>query len=175
MSKNNRIVPRTPEEAKRWAKYTGWAWDWYHIGKWPDAIRTAAMKKHKNRSDRFKMFVFFVGNGMNPNIAIERIIADDPVDKAGMDDLLQMFDRIKKNREKITYWDIALNHTETIYIPDNGLKVNIDKPKLVEIPKQRSTLISDFEAAQTNKYWMDQIYGNIEAEEFNSDFDEWSD
>ena len=56
-------------EAALWNHFNSSKFDWYPIREWPKYIQEMALKEHKNNRERYKLFLFFVGNGMNPYTA----------------------------------------------------------------------------------------------------------
>ncbi len=78
--------------------------DWFSYFGWPAWAREAILLEHKPRSQRFNLFYFFVGNGLEPSLAVDWIRSKDAhgdyteweiYDKSALDDLKGMVKRVK--------------------------------------------------------------------------------
>lgn len=54
--------------------------DWWKISTWPGYLQTMALKEHKSYRDRYRLFLFFVGNGLDPMTAYHWVVMRDYVD-----------------------------------------------------------------------------------------------
>lgn len=69
----------------------------YDYETWPAWAKMSFDKKHKNRNERFKLFVFFWRNGMEPGTARRWVMIHDTYDKAAWE---SMEDLVQKTRTK---------------------------------------------------------------------------
>lgn len=53
--------------------------DFYKIRDWPRYVREMALQRHKNYRDRYRLFLFFVANGLDPHTAYEWVCVRDYV------------------------------------------------------------------------------------------------
>jgi len=65
---------------------------------WPKWASDAFYKPHKDRNERFKLFVFFVKNDMSPEIALAWVTWHGGYDKAAMADLSNLVSSWKKRK-----------------------------------------------------------------------------
>jgi len=68
------------DEAQRHARMIetfDWSLDWASLEWWPEWAVTTWLKAHKNRKDRYNLFVFFVMNGLAPQVAARLIMVRD--------------------------------------------------------------------------------------------------
>jgi len=105
MDNSNKPKPTTTREAKIWYKYSRHPdWDWRPIWEWPTDLQRAVMRENLNYTTRFRLFVYFVGNGMDPRQARDIVISmcTSAKDKEHVRSLFR--DLLKKGRDW-TYWD----------------------------------------------------------------------
>ncbi|AXH74584.1 MAG: hypothetical protein [Cressdnaviricota sp.] len=72
----NGILPTTQIQAIRFNKYRGRKWDWYPIDYWPRRLASAVINGRFSKDLTLGMFVFLVGNGMDPRQARDTIIRE---------------------------------------------------------------------------------------------------
>lgn len=53
--------------------------DFYKIRSWPRYLREMALRAHKNYRERYRLFLFFVANGVEPRVAYEWVSLRDVV------------------------------------------------------------------------------------------------
>lgn len=51
--------------------------DWVPFEEWPPVVRTMQLLEHKQRDERFRLMVFFCGNGVDPAMAVDWIRMKD--------------------------------------------------------------------------------------------------
>lgn len=73
---------------------------------WPVWARKLFFKEHKNRVDRFTLFVFLVGNGTEPKIA-RRLILVGQYDASAHNQMEELVTRGPPRN--VMYWDVH-NH-----------------------------------------------------------------
>lgn len=71
--------PKSKQEAVLWnnlnnASTSRFDWDWVPIRDWPIGLQTATVRRKLGRVDRWKLWLFFVGNGMDPIKARKNIL-----------------------------------------------------------------------------------------------------
>jgi hypothetical protein len=103
----------------QWAKYA-WAYDgdeFFPIYTWPQWLQDLFMQQHHNRSQRFLLYLFFVGNGLHPRIAIPWIVYDGGYDTSAQRQMNELLTKgpPNMNRRTYTYWDI--NESKNMTFP----------------------------------------------------------
>lgn len=69
-------------EARRLARVRNWfnsGEDFFKLREWPDYLQQMALKKHKSYRERYRLFLFFVANGLNPSQALNWVSLKDVV------------------------------------------------------------------------------------------------
>lgn len=105
MSETQKTRPTTKAEAIIWNRYNHHRmWDWIPITSWPTDLSKAVITRTLGYTTRFRLFVYFVGNGMDPKNARDTIkdMVDSYAAKQHIDYLYKDLDR---NKKKWTYWD----------------------------------------------------------------------
>lgn len=93
---NNGILPKSRLEAMRYNRYKGYKWDWYPIHVWPRRLATAVVTGKWNKDLELGLFVFLVGNGMEPAKARD-VLLENVSGKARADQAYQLYDELYKN------------------------------------------------------------------------------
>lgn len=70
------VEPRNGREARMWNSMNRGA-VFYPIRLWPTEMQELWLANHRNNEQRFKLFVFWVMNGMDPRVAGSHILATD--------------------------------------------------------------------------------------------------
>lgn len=74
---NFRDTRHLSREQARWSNYLN-KQDWFYpLRSWPDFLRDLALKCHKNNRERYTLFFFLVGNGLDPQLAGRWCIGND--------------------------------------------------------------------------------------------------
>lgn len=102
----NYVTPKNRKEAKLWNYLNSAKWDFYPIRIWPRDLAEATLAGTLRNPKRFRMFLYFVGNGMAPKMARESIlklmVAPDADAKRHLEYLEKNIDRYLK---LYSYWD----------------------------------------------------------------------
>lgn len=138
------VRPKTKAEARIWNRYNfNSEWDWIPIVYWPSDLSKAVISNSLSYSTRFRLFLYFVGNGMDPRKARDMVkamlIKYDH--KAHID---YLYKDLMKNKKKWTYWD---ENEKKIQSVDNSLPiVNISGENLeYERPSHNSVALPERE------------------------------
>lgn len=67
-----RVAPLSPREARLW-NYLARGDEFFSIREWPAFLQEMALLEHKNNRERFTLFFFLTGNGLNPTQAADWI------------------------------------------------------------------------------------------------------
>lgn len=71
----NYVRPQGQRQTKIWNYYNSSnTWDWYRISIWPDYLAKAVIEERLNYKLRWQMFLYLVGNGKDPKIAVRDIL-----------------------------------------------------------------------------------------------------
>lgn len=78
----------------------------YPLSMWPPWAQNVYMKPHKNRVERFTLWVFLVGNGLEPELARGWVLLGGGYDSEA---LRQMHELVTTGPTTpvVTYWDMA--------------------------------------------------------------------
>lgn len=72
---------------------------------WPKAIRDAFYKKHMNNTERFKVVVFFLANGVEPRVLMQALAEKFKFDKEAWRQIRWIVDKYPTSNWKA--WNIA--------------------------------------------------------------------
>lgn len=78
----------------------------YPMNMWPQWAVRLYLLAHKDRVQRFSLWLFFVGNGLEPNIARQWILSGGGYDLSAIRQMQELVDIGPQGDYK--YWDIAL-------------------------------------------------------------------
>jgi len=142
MSKPTR--PETKQQAIIWNRYNWGKWDWFNISEWPTDLSKAVITENLTYSTRFRLFLYFVGNGMEPNEARDKIksMLKKQPDRDHID---YLYKDLKKNRNKWTYWDERMGKTTTLGDTEIFSEVNwkpvrqrrpVEHNRVIVVPKK---------------------------------------
>lgn len=92
-----------PFAKEKWAALR--YYDFFPITMWPQWARSLYLKSHKNRVDRFTLFCFLVGNGMEPKAARHCILIGQ-YDNAAHNQMAELVKKGPGGNKNIMYWDI---------------------------------------------------------------------
>lgn len=91
----------------------------YPLNMWPQWAQTLYMLKHKNRTQRFSLWVFLVGNGLESDLARGWVLLGGGYDK---DAFKQMHELVTKGptrepgKPPLRYWDIQAQQNRVFRI-----------------------------------------------------------
>ena len=113
--------PSTPAEGKIWNKYNDTKiikpgqiddrWDWIPIWKWPMDLAKGVMKRELGYTQRFRLFLYFVGNGMSPEAARDLLM--EMVDK-NHDHIESLYQNLERNKRHWSYYDDQTKRITTL-------------------------------------------------------------
>lgn len=69
-------VALSPREARLW-NYLAKGDEFFSIREWPTYLQELMLLEHKNNRERFTLFFFLTGNGLNPTTASDWIQSSD--------------------------------------------------------------------------------------------------
>lgn len=98
--------PRNPHELRLWRSYLGAGWDWFPIHMWQWDIQRMAMLPHLPYWERFCVWLFFVGNGMDPSAAADAILARGTYDAEARRRFAGLVARPGHYLSRYRYWDM---------------------------------------------------------------------
>lgn len=103
-----RSVANYSREQARWSNYLN-KQDWFFpLRTWPDFLQDLALKCHKNNRERFTLFFFLVGNGLEPQLAGRWCIANDYTIDSGP---------ISKGYDASAYKQVEQMKAQTLLLP----------------------------------------------------------
>lgn len=100
--------------------------DFWPIAQWPEYLQEMALKRHKENHERYKLFQFFHGNGLDAVLAIAYLkmmdVRDDgrlifePYDATASKQFLQLIQQAKDGSLwKYNFFDMTLGMTHDKY------------------------------------------------------------
>lgn len=101
----NGLRPSNAAEAKIWNFYNGPRWDWYPIRQWPRFLAEAVMKQQIGNKERFSLFLYFVGNGMDPAQAKRVILRMKRFDRSAITHLDYLERNADRYLQRYQVWD----------------------------------------------------------------------
>lgn len=107
MSKNY-IVPQGQRQTKIWNYYDNSdSWDWHRISIWPDYLARAVIEERLNYKLRWQMFLYLVGNGKEPRVAVRDILemGESYFDKEAIAHVENLPDAVANADGDYDYWD----------------------------------------------------------------------
>lgn len=69
--------PANPRQARLWRYFNEVQDLFWAIRHWPNYIRDMAMKEHKSNRERYRLYIFFSANGLDPQSTMEWIWMKD--------------------------------------------------------------------------------------------------
>lgn len=110
----NHVKPHNPRQSKIWNYYNNSnSWDWYRISIWPENLARALIEEKLTGKIRWQMFLYFVGNGMDPKIAVREMLemGKEYFDESAIRDVESLPESIGRSDGEYDYWDEILMKT----------------------------------------------------------------
>jgi len=104
----NYVKPQGQRQAKIWNYYNNSdKWDWYRISIWPDYLAKAVVEERLNYKLRWQMFLYLVGNGKDPKIAVRDILemGDSYFDREAIAHVENLPEAVANADGDYDYWD----------------------------------------------------------------------
>ena len=104
--------PKTRNEALIWTSFTeANGWSWYDIRRWPTDLSQAVISQTLNYVTIFRLFMYFLGNGMELTKAVSVItsLLTSLKDKEHVKNLARSY--VKGYMDRYSYWDEHLGRT----------------------------------------------------------------
>ena len=104
----NYVKPVGQRQSKIWNYYNSSnTWDWYRISIWPDYLAKAVIEERLNYKLRWQMFLYLVGNGKDPEIAVRDILemGDSYFDREAMAHVENLPEAVANADGDYDYWD----------------------------------------------------------------------
>lgn len=104
----NHVKPQGQRQAKIWNYYNNSdKWDWYRISIWPDYLAKAVIEERLNYKLRWQMFLYLVGNGKDPKIAVRDILemGDRYFDREAIAHVENLPEAVANADGDYDYWD----------------------------------------------------------------------
>ena len=104
----NYVKPQGQRQAKIWNYYNNSdTWDWYRISIWPDYLAKAVIEERLNYKLRWQMFLYLVGNGKDPKIAVRDILemGDSYFDREAIAHVENLPEAVANADGDYDYWD----------------------------------------------------------------------
>lgn len=104
----NYVRPEGQRQAKIWNYYNSSnTWDWYRISIWPDYLAKAVIEERLNYKLRWQMFLYLVGNGKDPKIAVRDILemGDSYFDREAIAHVENLPEAVANADGDYDYWD----------------------------------------------------------------------
>ena len=104
----NYVRPQGQRQAKIWNYYNNSdTWDWYRISIWPDYLAKAVIEERLNYKLRWQMFLYLVGNGKDPKIAVRDILemGDRYFDREAIAHVENLPEAVANADGDYDYWD----------------------------------------------------------------------
>lgn len=103
---NRRIVtPGTIEEVRRWNYYTRQD-DFYKIRDWPYRMQQLGVKARLNNLERMNLLLFWLNNGMEPEVALRWILYQRDFDAEAIRHIRFLINRFTNYNYQ--YWDMNM-------------------------------------------------------------------
>lgn len=113
------VVPINIEEARIWNYYNGLVrynnigyFDWWRMRQWPSWLKPIAKKKKLSNGEVYKLFTFFVGNGLDPLYVVDIFKMVHGVDSKKCYDIVKRYTEGKLDG---FYWDLITKKLERNY------------------------------------------------------------
>ena len=113
----NYVRPQGQRQAKIWNYYNNSdTWDWYRISIWPDYLAKAVIEERLNYKLRWQMFLYLVGNGKDPKIAVRDILemGDSYFDREAIAHVENLPEAVANADGDYDYWDEHLKRIEPL-------------------------------------------------------------
>ena len=113
----NYVKPVGQRQAKIWNYYNNSdTWDWYRISIWPDYLAKAVIEERLNYKLRWQMFLYLVGNGKDPKIAVRDILemGDSYFDREAIAHVENLPEAVANADGDYDYWDEHLKRIEPL-------------------------------------------------------------
>lgn len=104
----NYVRPQGQRQTKIWNYYNNSdKWDWYRISIWPDYLAKAVIEERLNYKLRWQMFLYLVGNGKDPKIAVRDILemGDRYFDREAIAHVENLPEAVANADGDYDYWD----------------------------------------------------------------------
>lgn len=104
----NYVRPQGQRQTKIWNYYNNSDnWDWYRISIWPDYLAKAVIEERLNYKLRWQMFLYLVGNGKDPKIAVRDILemGDRYFDREAIAHVENLPEAVANADGDYDYWD----------------------------------------------------------------------
>ena len=104
----NYVKPVGQRQSKIWNYYNSSnTWDWYRISIWPDYLAKAVIEERLNYKLRWQMFLYLVGNGKDPKIAVRDILemGDSYFDREAIAHVENLPEAVANADGDYDYWD----------------------------------------------------------------------
>lgn len=104
----NYVRPQGQRQTKIWNYYNNSdKWDWYRISIWPDYLAKAVIEERLNYKLRWQMFLYLVGNGKDPKIAVRDILemGDSYFDREAIAHVENLPEAVANADGDYDYWD----------------------------------------------------------------------
>lgn len=101
----NRVQPQNRRQATLWAEAN--SWDWYPINVWPAVTAQYWIAPRLGYRARWHLMLFFIGNGMSPQLAFDRMM--DRMGRATVDQeehLRDIANDADDMLQRYGYWDM---------------------------------------------------------------------
>lgn len=122
--RGNGLKPTTRAEARRWNTYNNW--DWFPIRVWPRSIAESVIKENLGDKQRFALFMFLIGNGMDPEMAVQSILDMKEWNEQQQRHIKGWLKRLH-TLTKYTYWDIKLMRTMPLVLAQHQIQRSFEK------------------------------------------------
>lgn len=113
----NYVKPQGQRQTKIWNYYNNSdKWDWYRISIWPDYLAKAVIEERLNYKLRWQMFLYLVGNGKDPKIAVRDILemGDKYFDREAIAHVENLPEAVANADGDYDYWDEHLKRIEPL-------------------------------------------------------------
>lgn len=113
----NYVRPQGQRQTKIWNYYNNSDhWDWYRISIWPDYLAKAVIEEKLNYKLRWQMFLYLVGNGKDPKIAVRDILemGDSYFDREAIAHVENLPEAVANADGDYDYWDEHLKRIEPL-------------------------------------------------------------
>jgi len=104
----NYVRPQGQRQTKIWNYYNNSdKWDWYRISIWPDYLAKAVIEERLSYKLRWQMFLYLVGNGKDPKIAVRDILemGDSYFDREAIAHVENLPEAVANADGDYDYWD----------------------------------------------------------------------
>lgn len=101
----NGLRPQNRSEARRWNRFSRREWDWISIRHWPRHLALAYLLGRVKNPERFGFFMYFVGNGMDPQMAVDTILSMQKFDAEARNQMQWLLRNSDTVLQRYKYWD----------------------------------------------------------------------